>query len=101
MQKVSITKISKSVTRNIEVRDEGLTHHQDIDISQLDNELEEFIHTKCRNDMLKNIMMIRTILDSVEEKSLVVSYEDENTLEIVKYDCTNLCFYQKQRKDKL
>ena len=100
MQKVSITKISKSVTRNIEVRYEGLTHHQDIDISQLDNELEEFIHTKCRNDMLKNIMMIRTILDSVEEKSLVVSYEDENTLEIVKYDCTNLYFYQKQRKNK-
>ena len=100
MQKVSITKVSKSVTRNIEVRYEGLTRHQDIDVSQLDNELEEFIHTKCRNDMLKNIMMIRTILDSVEEKSLVVSYEDENTLEIVKYDCTNLYFYQKQRKNK-
>ncbi len=58
MQKVSITKVSKSVTRNIEVRYEGLTRHQDIDISQLDNELEEFIHAKCRNDMLKNIMMI-------------------------------------------
>lgn len=100
MQKVSITKVSKSVTRNIEVRYEGLTRHQDIDISQLDNELEEFIHAKCRNDMLKNIMMIRTILDSIEEKSLVVSYEDENTLEMVKYDCTNLYFYQKQRKDK-
>ena len=100
MQKVSIRKASKTLTRNIEVRYEGLTHHQDIDISQLDNELEEFIHTKCRNDMLKNIMMIRTILDSVEEKSLVVSYEDENTLEIVKYDCTNLYFYQKQRKNK-
>lgn len=100
MQKVSITKVSKSVTRNIEVRYEGLTRHQDIDVSQLDNELEEFIHTKCRNDMLKNIMMIRTILDPIEEKSLVVFYEDQNTLEMVKYDCTNLCFYQKQRKDK-
>lgn len=99
MQKVSIRKASKTLTRNIEVRYEGLAY-QDINIGKLESLLEEFIHTKCRNDMLKNIMMIRTILDPIEEKSLVVSYEDQNTLEMVKYDCTNLCFYQKQRKDK-
>ena len=99
MQKVSIRKASKTLTRNIEVRYEGLAY-QDINIGKLESLLEEFVDTKCRNDMLKNIMMIRTILDSIEEKSLVVSYEDENTLEIVKYDCTNLYFCQKQRKDK-
>ena len=63
MKNISINKTLKLKNKSIEIRYEGIPLTEDIDTSKQEKLLEIFLLKHCRNDMVKNVSFLRTILD--------------------------------------
>lgn len=99
MKNIRINKTLKLKNKSIEIRYEGIPLTEDIDTSKQEKLLEIFLLKHCRNDMVKNVSFLRTILKDYQEKLLVIHYQDELGTELVKYDNSNLFLFEKKKYD--
>lgn len=97
MKPISISKTKDS----IEVKYNGITANNDVDLAKIETLLNNFINNHRHNNMIENVSIIRTILKDCEEKLLVIFYQDEKGSELVKYDNLNLILYEKIKRKKI
>ena len=74
---------------------EGISINSDIDIEKINKLLDSFINLKSHADMLSSISFIRTILEGIEEKKIIIEHDDKNSQEIVEYENGNLILFFK------
>lgn len=94
MKEIRIAKTLNHENGSIEIKYEGLRKNPNIDDKQISEILEKNIE-KMTDDMIENILYLRTILKPYEEVSLSIYYKDLEHMENIKYLNGNLSFYEK------
>ena len=99
MRSINISKTLNLAKGRIEVRYNGITTNDHVDLEKIEKLLDDFITNHSHNHMIENVSIVRTILKDCEEKQLDIFYQDEQCLELVKYDNFNLLFYEKSKRE--
>lgn len=97
MRPININKTLKFEEGSIEIRYNGMSINDTIDLDKINVLLEDFIKNHNHDSMIENVTIVRTILKDYEEKLLVIYYSDEKGSELVKYDNSNLFLYEKNK----
>ncbi len=100
MKPISISKTLNFGKGSIEVKYNGITANDNVDLDKIETLLDNFINNHRHNNMIENVSIIRTILKDCEEKLLVIFYQDEKGSELVKYDNLNLILYEKSKREE-
>lgn len=87
MEQLNLRKLKESKNgATLEFRYEGIQNNV-FDKEKTEKLIESFLSKDTlHQDMIRNIIYLRTILKDTEEKLLVVKYENDDSTEIVKYD---------------
>ena len=86
MRPININKTLKFEEGSIEIRYNGMSINDTINLDKINVLLEDFIKNHNHDSMIENVTIVRTILKDYEEKLLVIYYSDEKGSELVKYD---------------
>ena len=71
------------------------TANNNIDLNKIEISLNNFISNHKHNNIIECVTILRTILENCEEKSLIISYQNDKEKELVEYNKTNLVLYEK------
>lgn len=81
------------------VRFNGSIENGNVDREKIDKLIDDFIDKKrYHNDMVRNVEVVRTILNMAKERLLVIEYSDKLGKEEVLYEKGSLCFFQLQKR---
>lgn len=97
MRPININKTLNFEEGSIEIRYNGMSINDTIDLDKINVLLEDFIKNHNHDSMIENVTIVRTILKDYEEKLLVIYYNDEKGSELVKYDNSNLFLYERNK----
>lgn len=100
MKPISIKKTLNNEKEKFEVRFEFVPKDEKFDFNRLEKLLDDFINNHKHDYMIKNVTIIRTMLEDCEEKLLVISYEDEKGSEFVKFINSNLYLYESSKLEE-
>lgn len=100
MKPISIKKTLNNKKEKFEVRFEFVPKDEKFDFNRLEKLLDDFINNHKHDYMIKNVTIIRTMLEDCEEKLLVISYEDEKGSEFVKFINSNLYLYESSKLEE-
>lgn len=101
MRPIGINKILNSTEGNIEIKYNGISKNDNIDLDKIQTLLDDFMNNHRHDDMEENVAIIRTLFSNCEEKLLVISYSDKDISEYVKYNNSHLSLYKiNKQKDK-
>ena len=90
MRPIGINKILNSTEGNIEIKYNGISKNDNIDLDKIQTLLDDFMNNHRHDDMEENVAIIRTLFSNCEEKLLVISYSDKDISEYVKYNNSTL-----------
>lgn len=98
MKKMEFREIRNFEKGAVEFRGEYIPLKNDINEDEINSMIRNYIKSHKCNNMLENVTVLRTILSDCREKLLVISYDDEKSKEIVKYDYTKLFYFEVSKK---
>ena len=98
MKKIEFREVRNFESGAVEFRGEYIPLKNDINEDEINCIIRNYLESHKCNNMLENVTALRTILSDCQEKLLVISYEDEKSKEIVKYDYTKLFYLEVSKK---
>ena len=98
MKSINIDKTLNYENDSIKIKYNGIAN-DNINLDKIKLLLENFLNNHKHNSMIENITIIRTIMKECEEKLLIVSYQDKNGSELVKYENYLLKEYEKNNNE--
>ena len=98
MKKIEFREVRNFESGAVEFRGEYIPLKNGINEDEINCIIRNYLESHKCNNMLENVTALRTILSDCQEKLLVISYEDEKSKEIVKYDYTKLFYLEVSKK---
>ena len=101
MKPINISKVLSFSGNKLEIRYSGIPHSL-VNLDKINKILDDFMKNHNHNDMINNVITIRSILRECEEKILIISCQNELGSERVIYSNSELFLYEKEtRKVKM
>ena len=85
---------------SFEFRYEGTPKSDNIDKTKVQELITKFMN-KYHGDMVTNVKFLRTILRDYDEKLLVISYQNGEVKETIKFDNSHISLFEKRDKDSI
>lgn len=83
---------------SFEFRYEGTTKSDNIDKNKIQELITRFMN-KYHGDMVTNVKFLRTILRDYDERLLVISYQNGEVKETIKFDNSHISLFEKNDKN--
>lgn len=98
MEPIIITKTLHHEKENFEIRYEGMPLGEGVNLENIYHLLELFFNNYSHVNMLQNVNIMRTIMQSYQEKLLDIYYEDNSIFERITYQNGVIVNFQKRCK---
>lgn len=96
MEPIKICKTVDAPKSHLKILYEGIPNTDEFSIKQIEELFNDFLYHHRHDQMLENVIVMRTILKDFQECSLKISYEDKKGLEFALFTQSKLSFYEKR-----